>query len=73
MAVRRMSGVGHNKKEYKTLYHLFKLDLMAANDDEISSFTLVTGHQINSTMFQSVAMYTLMFFMIVFKDNENIQ
>ncbi len=72
MAVRRMSGVGHNKKEFKTLYHLFKLDLMAANDDEISSFTLVTGHQINSTMFQSVAMYTLMFFMIVFKDNENI-
>ena len=77
MAMLRVANYKGDKKEFrKVLNHLRKINLMAANEQftrEDVSFTLVTGHQINSTMFQTVAIYTLMFFMIVFKDNENIQ
>ncbi|KAH9402504.1 hypothetical protein TYRP_016031 [Tyrophagus putrescentiae] len=77
MAVQKVASDKKDLKEFKkVLCYLMKINLMAANEQfagEDVSFTLITGHLINSTMFQSVATYTLMFFMIVFKDNENIQ
>lgn len=79
MAVRRVAAnavLQEKNQKFKNFSRLWKIDLMAASDEDeetFSAFKLATGHLINSSMFQSVAMYTLMFFMIVFKNNENIQ
>ena len=78
MAMRRFEVDGSKKMLRTSLKNLLEVEQKAAEHADQSkeafySFTLVTGHQINSALFQSVATYTLMFFMIVFKDSENIQ
>ncbi|KAH9402505.1 hypothetical protein TYRP_016032 [Tyrophagus putrescentiae] len=74
MAMRRFEVDGSKKMLRTSLKNLLEVEQKAAEHADQSkeafySFTLVTGHQINSALFQSVATYTLMFFMIVFKDN----
>ncbi len=75
MAIRRFVK-NDGKKEF--LKNLFEVEQKAAEHadqcgETFYSFTLVTGHKINSAMFETVALQTLMFFMIVFKESENIQ
>ena len=53
-----------------------KVDLAAANYEavlETVAFRLATGHQVNSRMFQLFFTYVSLLFMMVFKNNQNIQ
>ena len=53
-----------------------KVDLAAANYEavlETVAFRLATGHQVNSRMFQLLFTYVSLLFMMVFKNNQNIQ